>query len=162
VKKCISIKNLISYAVCAGIKDVENRTWKTDYRGELYIHSSGNIDYADFDTLSMFHTPAAAEELQKFLIDKNPQGNLKSYPASIQKFVDFIDFVAKWEDKTRQKYVFYSQAIIGKVMLVDIVQDSKSIFAIDGQYHWILANAELFENPILYVKGKLRLFDLNL
>ena len=29
-------------------KDVENRTWTTDYRGELLIHSSGKIDMYDF------------------------------------------------------------------------------------------------------------------
>jgi len=162
MKKVLSVKNPLSYAICAGIKDVENRSWKTDYRGELYIHSSGNIDYFDFDSAAMFHTPAASADLEKFLADPDPQANFASHPRSIQKFIDFINFVANWEDKHSKEYILYRQAIIGKVYLADIVQDSKSSFAIPGQYHWIFTNPELFSNPILYVKGKLKLFDLNL
>ena len=43
--KCLSVKNPISYLICAGVKDIENRTWKTDYRGRLYIHSSGQYAF---------------------------------------------------------------------------------------------------------------------
>jgi len=39
-------------------KDVENRSWKRDYRGRLYIHCSGNVQQwecrdVDFDTMLM-------------------------------------------------------------------------------------------------------------
>ncbi len=40
--KVLSIKSGLAYLVCAGIKDVENRTWKTDYRGKLLIHACGD------------------------------------------------------------------------------------------------------------------------
>lgn len=39
-KKAISIKNPWAFLICAGIKDVENRSWKTNYRGKVYIHVS--------------------------------------------------------------------------------------------------------------------------
>ena len=38
--KAISIKQPWAYLICAGIKDVENRTWPTKYRGRVYIHAS--------------------------------------------------------------------------------------------------------------------------
>lgn len=39
-KSIITIKNPWAYLICSGVKDIENRTWKTKYRGLLYIHSS--------------------------------------------------------------------------------------------------------------------------
>lgn len=37
--KTISIRQPWASLICAGIKDVENRTWKTNYRGKLLIHA---------------------------------------------------------------------------------------------------------------------------
>lgn len=46
MKLALSVRNPLSYLICYGIKDVENRTWTTDYRGTLYIHScSSGADY---------------------------------------------------------------------------------------------------------------------
>jgi hypothetical protein len=42
--KCISIKQPWAWAIFHG-KPVENRTWKTDYRGDLLIHASRNFDF---------------------------------------------------------------------------------------------------------------------
>jgi hypothetical protein len=47
-------KNIIrKTAVCgAGVKTVENRTWKTEYRGRLLIHASGDsYSWPDFTSL---------------------------------------------------------------------------------------------------------------
>jgi len=41
--KVISIKQPWSYLICSGIKDVENRSWKTNVRGRVLIHSSKKI-----------------------------------------------------------------------------------------------------------------------
>ena len=40
--KVLSVKNPFAYLILQGGKDVENRTWTTDYRGRLYIHVSGD------------------------------------------------------------------------------------------------------------------------
>lgn len=45
--KCISMKQPWAWAVFHG-KDIENRTWKTDFRGEILIHASRNVDPAGF------------------------------------------------------------------------------------------------------------------
>jgi hypothetical protein len=37
--KCLSIQQPWAWAVCAGEKTVENKTWWTDYRGPLVIHA---------------------------------------------------------------------------------------------------------------------------
>jgi hypothetical protein len=38
--KVLTVKNPWAQLIIRGEKDVENRTWKTDYRGDLLIHAS--------------------------------------------------------------------------------------------------------------------------
>jgi len=45
VKKVLSVKNPWAWLICAGYKDVENRTWKTNYRGKILIHTSKTNRY---------------------------------------------------------------------------------------------------------------------
>lgn len=44
MSKAITVKQPWAYLICAGIKDIENRTWKTNYRGRLLIHTSSQRD----------------------------------------------------------------------------------------------------------------------
>lgn len=37
--KALTIRQPWAWAICAGFKTVENRTWLTNYRGELAIHA---------------------------------------------------------------------------------------------------------------------------
>lgn len=161
--KVLAIRNPLSYLVCAGIKDVENRTWRTDYRGELYIHSCGDLEYFrfgvenlkaldNFDRLGGLHgawldSPKALEFLA---------WELKFY--GLEAFDDEKD--CKIAAKERG-YALKAHAIIGKVDLVDIVEDSNSPWAFDGQKHWILENAVLFDKPIEGIEGRLRIFEVD-
>jgi len=45
------------------------------------------------------------------------------------------------------------------MQLVDIVKNSKEVFAIQGDFHWVMANPVLYEKPILNVMGKLKLWE---
>ncbi|MBE8714488.1 ASCH domain-containing protein [Sphingobacterium hungaricum] len=60
--KALTLKQPFATLICLGIKDVENRSWQTAYRGKLLIHSStkpyGNLkdslliekyDHIDFE-----------------------------------------------------------------------------------------------------------------
>ena len=38
--KVLSIKEPFASLICYGIKKIETRSWKTNYRGEIYIHAS--------------------------------------------------------------------------------------------------------------------------
>ena len=42
--KAISLKQPWADLIVNGIKDIENRTWKTSYRGKLFIHASKSFD----------------------------------------------------------------------------------------------------------------------
>ena len=37
--KCLSIRQPWANLIAHGIKDIENRTWKTNFRGRIYIHA---------------------------------------------------------------------------------------------------------------------------
>ena len=138
--KVLSVKNPYAYLIIQGGKDVENRTWTTDYRGRLYIHVSG--DNLPFLT----EEPNLMEYYSKCDIDKGD---------TVESFMNaVIDKPDKW--------LLKSQSIIGYVDLVDIIQNSSSPWSIEGQYHWILKNPTLLKNPIRQVKGRLGLWNYNL
>lgn len=42
--KALSIKQPWAFAILRKGKDIENRTWKTDIRGEFYVHAAKSID----------------------------------------------------------------------------------------------------------------------
>ena len=191
-KFALSIKNPVSYLVCSGAKWVENRSWKTDYRGRVYIHSSGNEDmsFTSFEPfargLSAFVDGVEAK-YGRFPAEKDVKKIVKEF--GVERWNDFIlyedaieflgsyytghygegwtDAVNSMDDKALRNFckerglACKSFAIIGHVDLVDIAEGSESLWAEEGQYHWILDNAVLYDKPVLNVKGKLRLFDVS-
>ena len=46
--KCISIKQPWAWLIAAGYKDIENRTWKTKFRGECFIHASKGMTNKEY------------------------------------------------------------------------------------------------------------------
>jgi hypothetical protein len=47
--KALSIRQPWAYLVAAGIKDIENRTWLTRYRGRLLIHAPKIVNHDDIE-----------------------------------------------------------------------------------------------------------------
>lgn len=167
--KCLSVRNPYSYLICSGLKDVENRSWKTNYRGVILIHSSGDelfklISSDYFSNLETFEKclPLHAEFL-KFTKNKIKQSDCKILNFDIEeKKVGLLD------KKYQKEYNLFKRnsiepmknnAIIGSVEIVDCITNSDSPWAEKNNYHWILKNAKMFDKPILFVKGKLGLFE---
>ena len=46
--KILSVRNPWAWLLVAGYKDIENRTWRTSYRGRLLIHASLGADPENF------------------------------------------------------------------------------------------------------------------
>lgn len=152
--RTLSVKCQNAYLLCLGIKDVENRTWKTNYRGKLLIHSSGK----DCDEIDISYFPKIWQEEVK----KNKEGlryieKLNQFYKKLYAFYGTENF----EEWKKHNYYLKAQAIIGKVNLIDITQDSQSEWAKPGQFHWILKNAILYKTPLLFIKGKLKLWEYN-
>lgn len=42
--KALTVKNPWAWLIAHGIKDIENRTWRTNFRGRVYIHAAASLD----------------------------------------------------------------------------------------------------------------------
>lgn len=156
--KTLSIRCQYAYLICLGIKTVENRSWKTNYRGDLLIHSSGKscseIDLKVFPDNWLMDFEAnleLPEDRQKKIRYVN---KLDNFYKKLYKYYGSKNY----EDWNKPDYL-HSQAIIGKVQLVDITKDSHSEWSIHGNYQWVLKKPELFKIPLLFIKGKLQLWE---
>lgn len=127
--RALTVKNPYALLICAGVKDIENRSRNTNYRGKLLIHSSKTIHERFKNCLYDFTSYQSSEILKKgltkLMIDKD------------------------------YKY----GCIIGEAEIVDCVKDSCSIWAEEGYFHWKLANAKLYDEPIENVKGQLGIWN---
>ncbi|HEX8575775.1 MAG TPA: ASCH domain-containing protein [Flavobacterium sp.] len=137
--KALSIKQPWASLIAHGIKDIENRTWKTNFRGRIYIHASART--AEF--IDLVSNPASN---QLFIHSASLRDNhdiFKTYPhAAIIGEVDIIDCVINhssiWAEKSDWQEVGWTEKQI---------------------YNWVLANPVLYNKPILNVKGKLSFWE---
>ncbi len=105
-QRALSVRQPWAYAILHLGKDVENRPWRTHYRGRILIQAALKIE---------------REEALK----------LKLSPGELP-----------------------TGAIVGSVEIVDCVRNSKSKWAIGGQWHWILKNPRYLAKLIPF-KGAL-------
>lgn len=128
--KTLSIKQPFASLIVYGLKDVENRTWTTPYRGKILIH-------------------AGSAAIQHCFWDNEPREHFESYMThnSFGNIPDMSEFP--------------TGAIVGYVDLKDCVKEHDSIWAdpFEDVYKWVFTNAFYFDEPILNVKGKLRLWE---
>jgi hypothetical protein len=132
--KAISIQQPWAWALFHG-KPVENRTWRTDYRGDLLIHASKVFDMDGFKWLRS----------HGYLLDDRGAEIIRS-----DKILGYYgNNIPSWFDLG---------CIIGKVNMVDcVVHHPEEWFF--GPYGHVYANPIEFKTPIPF-KGKLKFFDV--
>lgn len=177
--QCLSIPNPVSYFVAYGFKDVESRPWETDYRGTIYIHSSGRRAIIGMPDVGAYPMPVinefnsiidkAAEIERRAKFIAIPEHGIrvelkddKMHSDAVHAEYALLTDVYKMHDKDPKRPFFRVNAIIGKVDLVDIRRESNSKWAGSAPYHWILKNPVVFPEPILHVKGKNGLWSYDL
>ena len=136
--KTLSVKQPWASLIVAGIKDIENRTWATKYRGSLLIHAGANL-YCPFP-----HEALSDDQFDSLPRDVQNKLLLREYPVSaIIGQVDIVDCVINhpsvWAEKTE--------------MPSGVYMGEKPI------YNWVLANPVKYDEPILGVKGKLSFWE---
>lgn len=111
----LSVRQPWAWLIIQGFKSIENRTWRTNYRGELYIHAGKSFDWEALDRLE-WEMPGIANEIKKhFRLNRSTRlTSYKLHPDTLSEF----------------------GAIIGRVTLEDCVTNSHSIWAEEGCYHW--------------------------
>lgn len=63
--RCLTIKPPWDYAILRLGKDVENRTWPTNYRGTLVLHAGVHFDRLALQTLEPFRSLIEREGFRK-------------------------------------------------------------------------------------------------
>lgn len=131
--KVLSVQQPWATLICAGIKDVENRTWKAaKVPGRILIHASSKKVTKNF-------LNTIPEEMESHICNEISFGNLPE-----------LDTLP-------------TSAIIGYVTVTGFEEGHvDSVWADEGAIKWKLEDAWLFDEPILDVKGKLNLFDYDL
>lgn len=133
----LSVRQPWAWLICEGLKDVENRNWKTNYRGTLYIHAGKLFDwnamYWMLDRSLVTH--AAALEVSKHF------GIVPSEKCGFKIM------------KNKEEF----GAIVGRVDLIDCGR-SQSVWAQqDVKYHWTVRHGQHIV-PIP-MRGQLGLFQ---
>jgi len=163
---CLSVPSPRSYLLCAGVADVENRGFSTDYRGPIYIHSTGRRSVSGMPDMSEYPVPVIHEfdeilaRIQNLdsdaeyvtIPDKGVRIALRDEARQpdqvIAEYALLTDVYQAYREDPGKPF-FLVNAIIGAVELLDVTTNATSVWAQDGYTHWILGNAELFEEPIL-------------
>lgn len=172
----LSVRAPFSQLICLGLKDIENRSWSTGYRGRLYIHSSGKTikwQWLDLTELPLdwYNESDKLDDGELSLEDSKyfeKFENNKFYTYEKYKKNDYIIRQRKLYglcfDKQEENKPFYlGGAIIGHVDLVDVVTHSNSRWADDdSNFYWKIENAVFYKNPIMDVKGQLKLWKYDL
>ena len=171
--KVLSVKVPWAYYLAAGIKDVENRSWNTSYRGPFAIHASGDPIrslvapndsrlplWSDYFKIVDAKSGEIKKDKSKYWVcEKDRVVFSKEFfgiPALEREFALFDWCMQRLRDNLAP---MPTQAIIGIANLVDVVRDSKSPWSEVGQYHWIIENPCLFAKPVLEIKGALGLWS---
>jgi hypothetical protein len=112
----LTIRQPWAALIMSGHKPVENRNWRTGYRGEIAIHAGKQDDDAGWE----------------FVVENSLD----------------VDHVERG-------------AMLGTVVLKDIVRNAESDWARPGQWHWILTSPQPLEQPIPF-RGRQSLWLVDL
>ena len=144
--KALTIKQPWSTLIVDGIKDIENRTWKTNYRGRILIHASEKEDLYWFDKCN----ESQYKNIQNYISSVYTKDEYRSTFGSIIGSVEITDCVINhpsiWAEKTHYEQTNESNPDLEDTTII---------------YNWVLANPVKFDKPIP-MKGKLRLWNVDL
>ena len=135
--KALSIKQPWADLIVSGVKDIENRTWKTNFRGRVYVHASQKEADRPFG-FSRF----TSEQIHSMNIPLCFYFTYK-YSAIIGE-VDIVDCVLSHSS------IWAEHETVKK-------KDGKEIIV--PVWNWVLANPIKYDNPILNVKGALSFWE---
>lgn len=143
--KAITVKQPWASLIVRGVKDVENRTWKTDFRGRVLIHAAGSHGRKFNIELTYEQVKAAIG-----IIAKDTMFGNMAFGAIIGS-VEIVDCVINhpsiWAEKTENYTVGMNpkqhEDITGKKVI----------------YNWLLANPILFPESIP-IKGRLSFWEV--
>jgi hypothetical protein len=139
--KTLTIKNPWAMLIAAGIKDIENRTWRTKFRGRILLHAAKDYPYVN---LTDEQEDQIRGDLRYNFIKR------KFTCSAIIGEVEIVDCVLN------------HKSIWAEQMAYDVCPETGINILRKGQpyiWNWVLANPVLYEKPIENVKGSLSFWN---
>lgn len=133
---CLSISNPWAWLIVQGHKNLENRDWKTSYRGRILIHAGKKLDTNGFDGDALF-TP---------------------YWYQAGAHPDVVACMPRHKTDY-SNYTYQTGGIVGIATLVDVVSQSDSPW-FRGTYGFIFKDARPL--PFIPLRGQLGVFPVDL
>ena len=147
--KALSVRQPWAWAIAHGHKDVENRSWPTQWHGRLAIHASARWD----------EDGAFSRQVLRAVVEHGQPGGRFDPPLRVETFEPGGDPRILVRDPAR----FVPGAVIAIARLVDVCTATQGCgcgpWAIEGQCHWRLADVHPLAEPVA-CKGRLGLWDL--
>ena len=140
--KAITIKQPWASLIVEGVKDIENRTWATKYRGRVLIHA-GLYKCKDPQHILTGKQIIDVWEQQKGLEIFGSHLIHGAIIGSVEIVDCVINNTSVWADKSQ----LYENP------------DDNWLYFDHPTYNWVLANPIKFDEPILNVKGKLSFWE---
>lgn len=148
--KVLTVKNPWAWLIAQGIKDIENRTWRTHFRGRVFIHAAAGLTKG-------FYSEFLPKKYWESLNQSDSSNLIQQSSATVSQIlcsVEIVDCVMNhpsiWAEKTEGITDSNTGEFIPKA-------DPKPI------WNWVLANpkpAPQFEG--LKIKGALSLWDFTM
>lgn len=137
--RVLTVRQPWAWAIAAGYKYIENRTWTTSYRGKLGIHAGARWDDEPEDAVRFIRDTAraAGHTLPKTLRDAMPF-TATGYVLAVVDLVGICDVTLNRPDRACDC----------------------GPWAIPGQAHWRLESPRRLDKP-LAAKGRLMLWELD-
>ena len=129
--KVLSLTEPYATLIKTGVKKIETRSWKTSYRGKLYIHASSTKIPKEYKNNKELMNLVNVNEL-----------NFGNIICSCN-LVDCIEMTDKFIEEVKKNKEEY---ICGVYKV--------------GRYAWILEDIKVLENPIL-AKGHLGIWNID-
>ena len=129
--KVLSLTEPYATLIKKGVKTIETRSWKTNYRGKLYIHASSTRIPREYKSNQELMSLVDIEELS--------YGNIICY-CELTDCVLMTDSFIEEIMKNRNEYI--------------------SGIYVPGRYAWILRNIAVLDQPIP-AKGHLGIWNLD-
>lgn len=129
--KVLSLTEPYATLIKIGKKKIETRSWKTNYRGKLYIHSSSTATSKEDRNNAALMSLVNTDELN--------YGNI----ICSCELVDCIEMTDEFIETIKQNEIEYITGLYEK-----------------GRYAWILEDVQILDRPIK-AKGHLGIWNYN-
>lgn len=153
----LSIRNPWAHAIIAGLKPVENRSWRTNFRGRFVVHACGDliIGRDDIDVIERYDgilEPIVAALLAHHDDFARHLGRL-AYLGPDEALQAQVAALARVPLREEPGY------LIGEVDLLDCVKGFESPWSVRGEWQFVLANPVAYAKPIP-AKGRLNFWEV--